>query len=94
MSYYISTSTAELAYYNDLTEAAKDAFLMKVCNKHFEEASDGLKQMFSKLSSKVKKYIDMEDIGEQEKLWYSYDKTSQYFCNLDKYIEVYGDADN
>jgi hypothetical protein len=47
--------------------------------------------MFSKLSSKVKKYIDMDNEEEQEKLWYSYDKTSQYFCNLEKYIKVYGE---
>jgi hypothetical protein len=94
MAYYISTSTAELAYYNDLSDTAKDAFFIKNCSKHFEEASHGLKEMFSKLSSKVKIYIDMEDIDEQEKLWYSYDKTSQYFCNLDKYIEVYGDDDH
>jgi len=91
---YISTSTAEIAYYNDLTDSAKDAFFMKIYNKHLNEISDELKKMFSKLSLKVKEYIDIEDEKEQEALWYSYDKNLQYFCNLDKYIDVYGMNDD
>jgi|WetSurMetagenome_2_1015567.scaffolds.fasta_scaffold1324135_2 hypothetical protein len=92
MFHYINSGTAEIGYYNDLSDKAKDSFYVKHFNKSFEEMSPASREMFSKLSSKVKQYIDLEDDDKREELWYSYDKTSQYFCNIDKYIEVYGES--
>lgn len=89
MSYYISTSTAEIAYYNDLTDTAKDVFHYKMTGKHFNEISDQTKEMFSKLSINVRNYIETEDIKEQEKLWLSYDKYTQYLCDQDKHDQFY-----
>jgi hypothetical protein len=89
MSYYISTSTAEIAYYNDLSDAAKDAFFFKLYGKHYDEMSFDIKEMLRKSSLDVKKYIDTEDIKKQDELWHSYDKSSQYLCDQDKYMKLY-----
>lgn len=89
MSYYISTSTAEMAYYNDLTAEAKDLIHYRISGKHYDELSQDIKDTFSKLSMNVKKYIETEDEDEQEKLWQSYDKFSQYLCDQDKYYKIY-----
>ena len=48
MSYYISTSTAEMAYYNDLTDDAKDIMYYKITGKHYYEISQETKEIFSK----------------------------------------------
>jgi hypothetical protein len=89
MSCYITTSTAEIAYYNDFSDDAKDLFHFNLSGKHYHEISPELRQIYSKLSTNVKNYITAENIDEQEKLWHSYDKFSQYLCDIDKYENIY-----
>jgi hypothetical protein len=89
MSYYITTSTAELAYYNNFTDEAKDEFHYQMSGKRYVDLPQELKDIYTKLSSNAKKYIDAEDKEEQNNLWESYDKFSQFLCDIDKYIQVY-----
>jgi len=89
MSYYITIPTAELAFYNDFNEEAKDAFHYKLSGKRYSELSPELKEVYIKLSSNTKNYIETEDKDLQDKLWHSYDKFSQFLCDIDKYEKVY-----
>jgi len=92
MSYYITTSTAKFAYYNDLTDAAKDEFFYELSKKHYHEIPEETKTIFYETSKNVKLYINTEDEQEQEKLWLSFDKYSQYMADPDKYRDYYKDT--
>ncbi len=89
MSYYISTATADIAYYNDFSDEAKDVFHYNMSGKRYSEVSPELREIYKKLSHNVKKYIDCENQREREILWDSYDKFSQYLCDIDKYEQIY-----
>lgn len=89
MSYYITVPTAELAYYNDYTEEAKNIFHLNMSGKTYAELTPELKEQYVKFSTDIKRYIYTEDKQEQDELWHSYDKFTQYLCDISKYMKVY-----
>jgi hypothetical protein len=90
---YISTCTSEILHYHEFSEQAKKDYHFRMTGKHYTDMPDWFKEVFVKLSLNVKKYVDAETRVEKDKIWFSYDKLSQYMCDQDKYDDYYKGQD-